>query len=104
LWTLPSLALYPNSIEVDFNTGLEISKQIIAAYDNRTSEKIYLVPAHYVLDVEHDFQSTNEQYDKFNSALTYEKCTDRIHPKASGYYKLAELLYGYIKYFGSLDV
>jgi hypothetical protein len=103
VWMPPPQAHYPNNPFADFSNGQRIDKQIVESFDFQTANNIYLVPALYVVDTEHDFPYTETQYDPYNTSLTYRKNTDRLHPLDSGYYKLGDLLYTYIKYFGSLD-
>ena len=103
VWMPPPHAHYPNNPFADFTNGQQIDKQIVVAFDSMTANNVYLVPALYVVDAEHDFPSVETQYDPYNATLTYQKNTDRLHPLDSGYYKLGDLLYTYIKYFGSID-
>lgn len=55
--------------------------ELIKKYDNRTGEGIYLIPANIVLDAETDH-------------------ADGVHPNTTGYGKIGEMYYRFLKVFG----
>jgi hypothetical protein len=85
------------------NNGLFANKKLIEEYDNRESEKLYLVPVYLNVDPDHDYPYETVNISARNTAFTMDVCTDTVHPSTIGYNKIADVIYSYIKYFGRLD-
>lgn len=102
VWTLPPRALVGIGSLVNRDTILDIAAAVIAEFDQKESAKTYLVPMTLTLDPYYDFQIENQAVSSRNSA-TWRVATDKVHPADPGRWKIADMFYSYIKYFGSLD-
>ncbi len=81
-----------------------MNKFLIENYDNRESENIYLVPVYMNVDPYHDYNTAQVPVTSRSSDILMTiNSPDAVHPKALGYQHIADLIYGYIKYLGSLD-
>lgn len=80
------------------NSFLTFMQKTITNYDNREAEKIYLMPVYLNLDTENDFTVSSQALSARNS-LMVNRLVDKIHPATAGYYKFADILFSYIKYF-----
>lgn len=56
---------------------------------------VYLIPVYLGLDTEHNYPTTNAQYNARNSS-TYIRQTNGVHPATSGYYQIADWFFGFI--------
>ena len=103
VWTPPPKGLTGNGELTDNDTTLLKVKAIIEQFSGRASEKVYLVPVTLNVDPYHDFPVESVNVSTRNSDYQMLVCTDRTHPADAGYFKMADVIYSYIKYFGSLD-
>ena len=103
IWLPPCRGLMANADRTAFDRGLYADKKLIEVYDGRESELIYLVPVYLNVDPDHDFNSSVVPISTRNPDVTMTICTDNVHPANSGYYKIADVIYSMIKFFGSLD-
>lgn len=103
LWLPPTRALADNAFKSGIDGSLVANKWIIENYDNREDENIFLIPAQFVVDPENDYNITYTPVNPRTPNVTIKTVADTVHPKQSGYLKIADLMYGYIKYFGYLD-
>lgn len=79
-----------------------VDKFLIKNFDNRESEKIYIIPTHMIVHPLYDYPYTEEGISARNSNFKQLKITDCVHPSRIGMNKIADMIYSYIKYFGSL--
>lgn len=104
LWLPPTRGLSDNSFKETITNSLRMNKFLIENYDNRESENIYLVPVYMNVDPYHDYNTAQVPVTSRSSdTLMTINSPDAVHPKTLGYQHIADLIYGYIKYFGSLD-
>ena len=80
-----------------------MNKELIKKYDGKESDRIYLVPVYLNVDPDHDYPYQSVNISARNDAFQMDVCTDAVHPSNIGYNKIADVVYSYIKYFGSLD-
>lgn len=80
---------------------LTLSQALISTFDKRTAENIFLVPVYLSIDPINDFATYQEAVSSRNPLLVT-RIDDNIHPAVYGYYKIADMMYAYIKYFASL--
>ncbi|WP_409345469.1 SGNH/GDSL hydrolase family protein [Paenibacillus sp. MBLB4367] len=76
------------------------NKAILAAFQNRTAENIYLVPLHAILDTEHNMSVSTVAVNARNSTTTVRQ-TDAVHPADTGYNQMADAIYCWLKGFES---
>ena len=81
---------------------LGLIQRLIQEYDDRESEGIIVVPLYCVVDTERDFPTESRPICARDSS-TIEYVTDQTHPKTQGYYKIADVMYTYIKYGTTLS-
>ena len=103
LWLPPTRAMCDNAFKSGIDGSLVANKWIIENYDNHEDENIFLIPAQFVVDPENDYNITETPVNSRTPSVTVRTVVDTVHPKQSGYLKIADLMYGYIKYFGYLD-
>ncbi len=84
------------------NQSLEVNRILIEEYDKREAEKLYVIPVYFNLDPYHDYKFVTVQVSERNT-MTVQTVEDFLHPALVGFQKLADVLFGYIKYFGQLD-
>lgn len=70
--------------------------------DECKANKIYVIPTHMNINTEYDFGWEDVPYTETKPEHTYRVCTDQIH-EVNGYYKNANVIFGYIKHFATLD-
>lgn len=76
---------------------------IIDEFDSEENrnDKIYVVSTHMNISTFYDFPWKDVKINN-STEETYRVCTDQIH-ESNGYEHVAEVIYGYIKYFATLD-
>ena len=85
-----------NKSQID--SALESTKALISEFDNRESENIYLVPYYLNIDPNNDFAFSEVSVSSRNHNTKIKVASDRVHPNSIGYYKIADVIYSYIKY------
>lgn len=72
--------------------------ELIKTYDNRESERIYLIPLHCNLDTEYNFKLIDEVVNK-RSTITYKASAkgSNVHPDESGYWQCADSYWFFLK-------
>lgn len=103
IWLPPTRAMMDYEDKTAIDKSLASQEIFIKNYDNRENDNIFLVPVYFNIDPEHDYKYKIEQISARNSDFTQIYCLDNIHPSKSGYNKIADVMYTYIKYFASLD-
>lgn len=103
VWTPPPRALMGDGFLRGNDNTLDRVKAIIDQFKNRTGSRIYVVPVTLNVDPYHDFPYETVNVSSRNSSFQMVVSTDRTHPADAGYWKMADVIYNYIKYFGSLD-
>lgn len=85
------------------NQTFQMMQAIIDAFDSEENRnnKIYVVPTHMNIDTFYDFPWKDVKINN-STEETYRVCTDQIH-ESNGYEHVAEVIYGYIKYFATLN-
>lgn len=85
------------------NQTFKMMQAIIDEFDSEgnRSNKIYVVPTHMNIDTFYDFPWKDVKINN-STEETYRVCTDQIH-ESNGYEHVAEVIYGYIKYFATLN-
>lgn len=99
LWLAPLRALMMNYNITDYKFKMGMDELIIANYDNREDENIYVMPVYLVLDPKYDYPYENKTITEYNTE-TAPVCTDEygeVHPSSSGYHKIADMVIAYIK-------
>lgn len=98
LWLPPTRALAHNSTRQRIDQALLANEALIAAFDEQQSNNIYLVPTGMVVDPYKDYLF---EHTLANPHDTEQVTTtpDNTHPYPSGHAKIADLIYGYIKYY-----
>lgn len=101
---LPANSDWALSYEADINKAerLGLIQRLIQEYDGRESEGFVVVPLYCVVDTERDFPTESRPICARDSS-TVEYVTDQTHPKTQGYYKIADVMYTYIKYGTTLS-
>ena len=69
--------------------------------DAYVADHIYVIPTHLNINTFYDFPWIDVPYN-LSSKQTYRVCTDRIH-ETNGYEHDADVIFGYIKYFATLN-
>lgn len=101
IWLPPGKAIKNNTSNlIDRDKMLEMNKILIENFENREDENLFLIPVNVCLNPDRDY---NTETINISEDETYETITDYTHPKMSGFNKIGEVLYYWIKYFGSLD-
>ena len=103
IWLPPTRGLADNNNRVSIDVSLRMNKLLIDTYDKREEENLFLIPIYLNIDPYHDYNFTSQNISARNPNYTINICTDTVHPAIIGYQKIADVFYGYIKYFGSLD-
>lgn len=72
--------------------------ELIKTYDNRESERIYLIPLHCNLDTEYNFKLIDKVVNK-RSTITYKASPQgsHVHPDDSGYWQCADSYWFFLK-------
>lgn len=94
---MPYLDYSQTTAQQEKNRRLGIQKALIDEYDCREDEGYFVVPFGVTIDTLYDFPS-EERVVSSNSTEKIDYCTDSTHPMPSGYYKIADMEYSYIKY------
>lgn len=103
LWLPPTRSLMANRDRRAIDSSLWMNKWIISTYDNREDERLYLVPVYLNVDPYHDYRYQEVQVSNRNPDFKMVIDSDSVHPSSYGYYKIADVMYSYIKYFAYLD-
>ena len=85
------------------NQTFKMMEAIINEFDTDEyqSQKIFVVPTHMNINTYYDFKWKDVKINN-STEETYRVCTDQIH-ESNGYEHVAEVIYGYIKYFATLN-
>lgn len=96
--------VYRNKMEWDTrNTWfIELKKLMIATYDKREAEKIYVCPLYLNMDLYEDYNLTNVPLSSEDTTKTRLMTSDGIHQNQTGFNKNANTMYYTIKYIESL--
>lgn len=101
IWLPPGKGIKNNSSNLlTRDKMLEMNKILIENFEDREDENLFLIPVNVCLNADLDY---NTEEITISDNETYEIITDYTHPKMSGFNKIGEVLYYWIKYFGSLD-
>lgn len=103
VWTPPPRGLIGNGNLINNDNTLKRVKAIIDTFSGLESSRIFVVPVTLNVDPYNDFPSQEVSVSARNTAYTMRVATDSTHPSDAGYFKMADVIYCYIKYFGSLD-
>lgn len=85
---------------VSRDNALRMNDILIRNFEGREAENLYLIPINIAINPNTDYNMTDVVIDE---NVTIAKITDATHPATSGFYKIADVIYYWIKYFGSLD-
>ena len=85
------------------NYSLRANQLFIDNYGNRENENLFLVPVYFNIDPYHDYNYQEVNVSERNSKFTELKCKDTVHPATEGYYKIADVIYAWIKYMAYLE-
>jgi hypothetical protein len=102
VWTPPPRGINGTGNLVDNDRTLDKCEAIIGKFAGRTSERVYVVPVTLNVDPYWDFPMQEVDASSRNTHKMW-VITDNTHPSNAGYFKMADVIYNYIKYFGSLD-
>ena len=103
MWIPAPFATFGGYTHIDNdNQTFEMMQAIIDEFDSKENRenKIYVVPTHMNIDTFYDFPWKDVKINN-STEKTYRVCTDQIH-ESNGYEHVAEVIYGYIKYFATL--
>ena len=104
IWLPPVRAVTPVSQRFTImNKSLDVNRLLIANFDYRQNENLYLVPVYFNLDPMYDYKLNEVDVSARNSEYKFTIVTDFLHPALVGFQKFADVIYAYIKYFGQLD-
>ena len=103
VWSPPPRSLTGNGSLVNRDVILGIANAIYTAFNWEETNKIYVVPVTLNVDPYHDFPMESVYVSAENHDYQMLVTTDNVHPSDAGYAKMADMIYSYIKYFGSLD-
>lgn len=103
IWLPPTRALYANCTRQGIDFALRMNEFFIKNFDGQESSNIYLIPVYFNVDPYHDYPYQSKNVSDRNTSFQMNYCTDKLHLANAGYYKLADVIYCYIKFFGSLD-
>jgi lysophospholipase L1-like esterase len=71
--------------------------RLIEVFGTREWENIHIVPAYHNLDSDNNFPTVERSANAHNqNRITV--CNNEVHPSPSGYYQIADSLYGWLKY------
>ncbi len=86
------------------NQTFAAMEAVISEFDTAENQanKIFVVPTHMNLNTEYDYPWKDVPYTTAKPEHTYRVCTDQIH-ESNGYYKDANVIFGYIKHFATLQ-
>lgn len=104
MWIPAPFATFGGYTHIDNdNQTFEMMQAIIDEFDSEENRKnkIYVVPTHMNIDTFYDFPWKDVKINN-STEETYRVCTDQIH-ESNGYEHVAEVIYGYIKYFATLN-
>lgn len=96
---MPANSAFSNSYNHDIIKAerLGLIQRLIQQYENRENNGFVLVPIYCVVDTERDFPTEERAICARDNTLV-EYVTDETHPKTQGYYKIADVMFTYIKY------
>lgn len=104
LWVPAPFATFGGYSYLD-NVGYTFTKMqaILDEFDNEEcrNDNIFVVPTHMNIDTFYDYKWIDVPINELTD-VTYRKCTDQIH-ESNGYKHLSEVIFGYIKYFATLN-
>lgn len=101
LWLPPARGIGNNIHNIKTrDAALKMNEYLINNFENREEDNIYLIPINVSIDPDNDYNTNNCVIDDSHSI---ECITDIVHPKQSGYFKIAEIFYYWIKYFSTLS-
>ena len=104
LWLPPTRALGAiGTNKSSINASLRANQLFIDNYGNRENENLFLVPVYFNIDPYHDYNYQEVNVSDRNSKFKELKCTDTVHPATEGYYKIADVIYAWIKYMAYLE-
>lgn len=97
---LPANSDWTLSYDADITKAerLGLIQRLIQEYDNRENEGFVIVPLYCVVDTERDFPTEDRPICARDETLLVPFVTDPTHPKVVGYYKIADVMFTYIKY------
>lgn len=104
IWVPAPFATFGGYSHVDNDAQtFDMMEAIIAEFDTPENQanRIFVVPTHMNLNTEYDYPWRDEPYTREKPEHTYRVCTDQIH-EVYGYYKDANVIFGYIKHFATL--
>lgn len=103
VWSPPPRGLTGNGSMVNHDILMGLVEGILNGFEGKEASRTYTVPVTVNVDPFYDFpmQSVNVSADNPNYQMLI--TTDLVHPSNAGYAKMADMIYSYIKYFGSLD-
>lgn len=86
------------------NQTFQMMEAIIDEFDTDEyqNQKIFVVPTNMNINTYYDFKWDNVPYNEKHPEYTHRVCRDQIH-EANGYNHVSDVIYGYIKYFATLD-
>lgn len=101
IWLPPARGIRNNvSNLISRDRALRMNEMLIKNFENKENENLFLIPVNVVLDPDNDYNYTEMELSENQSVSVI---TDSVHPKASGYYKIADVIYYWIKYFATLN-
>lgn len=83
------------------NAVLGLIKEFKNSFASREGEGIYLVPNYVHLDSANDFSYTTMAVNP-RTTDTVKNAADLVHPAPVGFYKVADIMYNYMKYLATL--
>lgn len=104
IWVPAPFATFGGYTHVDNdNQTFKAMKLILDEFDTVGNQNngIYVVPTHININTYYDFGWKDVRYNDVCTD-TYRVCTDQIH-EVNGYGHVADVIFGYIKYFATLN-
>lgn len=103
LWMPPVGSQTVNYNRVYLDSAMRMHQIILSNFDNLEESNVFLCPVFMNVDPFHDYPCTLQNVSADNTSFQEYIGSDTIHPANPGYYKIADVIYSMIKYFGSLD-
>ena len=100
---LPPIPCTLENNNIGLTTMYKLIDALIDTFSGKQSNLIYTIPIYLGIDTIHDYRASEVPIDSRNTSYTMLVPTDNIHPTVAGLEKIADMLYSFIKYLGSLD-
>jgi hypothetical protein len=84
------------------NARLNVNKVIINSFSDRQDENIFVVPVYLNVDPLTDYTIIEKSLSDRNLTVKFDFVEDYLHFSVIGHQKVADVIFSYVKYFGTL--